>query len=610
MSDTALSYYRRKYAEYSDLLKDIKKTQRILVFSRLVLFGMMVFVPLAFLGLSGLLAGGVFSLLLVAFLFMVKKSAALERKKRMTSLLLDINRQEIEAQRGNFSSFDDGSEFIDPDHQYSVDLDIFGPGSLFQFIGRCCTSIGKEKLAGMLLSPDTGTDAILKKQKAFRELAARGDLCQEYIATGRMFTDRRADMISLLEYVGSPARFGRNSLLVFLSAALPVLTLVVLAFVIAGILPFFALVMPVLVQLGITGALLKHINEIHSRVTSRLDTLKKYGRLLKIIENARFEAPLLKSVQRYLVTGGLPPSRHIDHLAGITGALDNRLNVVAALLLNGLFLWDLNCVILLERWNRRHRKQLPVWFDSMARMDACISFSVFTFNNQKFVFPVPVDEGPVIDSKNLGHPLITAGERVCNDFSIGHKGRFVIITGANMAGKSTFLRTAGVAMVLAMAGAPVCASDFRFRLMEVYTSMRTNDSLRKHESYFYAELKRLKHLIERIAEGRQVFVILDEILKGTNSADKQKGSAAIMELMISIGATGIIATHDLSLTSLEEKHPGLLENKCFEIEIENDRIFFDYILREGVTRKMNALLLMRQMGLLTREHLDNLETGG
>ncbi len=608
MSDTALSFYQEKYAEYSDQLKDIKRTQRIFVFSRLVLFGLMVFVPLAFLGQSGLLAAVVFFLLLVAFLFMVKKSAGLDNRNRMTSLLLDINRQEIEALRGNFSGFDDGSEFIDPDHQYCVDLDIFGPGSLFQFIGRCCTSIGKGKLAGMLLSPDTETDTISKKQKAFRELAARADLCQEYIATGRMFVDRQADIISLLEYVSSPPRFSRNSLLVFMSGVLPLLTLTVLVFVVAGILPFFALVMLVLVQLGITGALLRHINEIHSKVTSRLDTLKKYGRLLKIIQTAGFEAPLLKSIQRYLVTGGLQPSQHINTLAGISGALDNRLNIVAALLLNGLLLWDLNCVLLLERWNRRHRKQLPVWFDSIARMDACISFSVFTFNNQGFVFPVSVDEGPVLDARNLGHPLIAAGERVCNDFSIDDKGRFVIITGANMAGKSTFLRTAGVAFVLAMAGAPVCASEFRFRIMEVYTSMRTNDSLRKHESYFYAELKRLKQLIERIAEGKQVFVILDEILKGTNSADKQKGSAAIMELMISMSATGIIATHDLSLTSLEAKYPGLLKNKCFEIEIENDRIYFDYILREGVTRKMNALLLMRQMGLLTQEHLDKLKT--
>jgi DNA mismatch repair ATPase MutS len=209
----------------------------------------------------------------------------------------------------------------------------------------------------------------------------------------------------------------------------------------------------------------------------------------------------------------------------------------------------------------------------------------------------------VIFARDAGHPLIPAEERVCNDFSIDGQGRFMIITGANMAGKSTFLRTAGLAMVLAMAGAPVCASEFRFRPMDVFSGMRTSDSLARHESYFYAELRRLKQLVDTIAGGNPVFVILDEILKGTNSADKQKGSMAIMEQLLGMGATGIIATHDLALTSLGQKYPGRISNKCFEIEIETDRIHFDYQLRDGVTRKMNALLLMRQMGLFSDQKL-------
>jgi hypothetical protein len=525
MPHSVLSFYNEKYAEYSGKLKEIKRRQRYLVLYRLVSFSLVVFAPLAFSAVSGILAAVVFIIFMAIFLLLVKKSASLDRRGRYISSLLEINRHEIEALRGNFSSFDDGREFTDAGHQYSYDLDIFGSGSLFQYINRCCTGFGRQKLAGMLLTPDKDADSICKKQKAFRELAARVDLCQEYIATGRMFRDQEIDRLNLLEYVNSPSQFSRNYMFILISRVLPALTVGALALVIAGIIPFFVFTALFLLQLGITGILLKRINDIHNRVTNSLETLKKYSELLQLIQGAGFESPLLKSIQRYLVSGGQQPSEHINGLAGITGAFDNRLNVVAALLLNGLLLWDLNCVLLLERWNRRHRRQLPVWLDSIARMDAYISFSVYTFNNREFIFPVPGEEGPVIFAKNLGHPLIPRNERVNNDFSIDNPGMYIIITGANMAGKSTFLRAAGLAMVLAMAGAPVCADVFHFRIMEVYSSMRTNDSLSKNESYFYAELKRLKQLIERIAEGKPVFVILDEILKGTNSADKQKGSA-------------------------------------------------------------------------------------
>ena len=605
----AMSFYKEKYADYSLQLKEIKRNQLTLVIARLVVFVLMIFVPLAFAGRGLFPALLVFMVLLAGFLLLVKKSARLESRRRYITSLLDINMNEIQALRGNFGSFDDGGEFIDPDHQYSLDLDIFGPGSVFQYINRCCTLGGKEQLSKMLLIPGNGPDIILKKQKTFRELSSRIDWCQKYMATGMMFKEQPADRLHLQNYVNSPSQFTKNSLLLIASRVLPAITLLILALVVAGVLPFFAFALLFLLQLGITGALLKRINEIHGMVTSRLETLKKYGKLLYIIQQANFESPLLKSLLRHLVTERTYPSGHIKKLAGIVSAFDNRLNMIAALLLNGLFLWDLNCVLFLERWNRKHRKQLPVWLDSVARMDAFISFAVFSFNNPGYIFPRPLKEGPVINADSLGHPLIAGEERVCNDFSIDDNGRFIIITGANMAGKSTFLRTAGVAMILAMAGAPVCAQSFRFRVMEVYSSMRTSDSLTKHESYFYAELKRLKHLIEKVAHDKPVFVILDEILKGTNSSDKQKGSMAIMERMIAMKATGIIATHDLSLTSLEKKYPEQVTNKCFEIGIEGDRIFFDYQLRDGVTRKMNALLLMRQMGLLSEQSLEKLKSG-
>lgn len=606
----ALTFYTEKYTGYSARLKEIRRRQRAMVIGRLVMFGLTVLVPFAFAGLGLFPALVAFLLFLSGFLLLVKISVRLDRKGRYMASLIDINTRELEALRGNFSSLDDGSEFSDADHRYATDLDIFGPGSLFQYINRCCTGSGKEKLASMLLDPEKDDAATVERQQAFRELSENTGLCQHYIATGNQFREQSPDRIIVQNWAALPGRFPANRLLVFVSRALPLLTLASLASVIAGIVPFSLFVALFITQLVITGMLLKRINEVHAMVGRRLEILKKYGGLLEIIEQAEFRAPLLLNIRKRLETGGIYPSGKIKRLAGISSAFDNRLNVIAALFLNGLLLWDLNCVLLLERWKRKHQGLLPAWFEAVAWVDAAISFAVYAFNNPGFVFPEPVSgDGPVIYARDAGHPLISAQERVCNDFAIDREGRFMIITGANMAGKSTFLRTAGVAMVLAMAGAPVCASEFRFRHMEVYSSMRTSDSLTKHESYFYAELRRLKHLVDTIAGGRPVFVILDEILKGTNSTDKQKGSMAVMEQLLGMGATGIIATHDLSLTSLEQMYPGRISNKCFEIEIEGDRIRFDYVLRNGVTRKMNALLLMRQMGLISEHKLRQLTEG-
>jgi len=201
----------------------------------------------------------------------------------------------------------------------------------------------------------------------------------------------------------------------------------------------------------------------------------------------------------------------------------------------------------------------------------------------------------------LGHPLIFKEKRVNTNFEVQKAGEIDIITGANMAGKSTFLRTVGVNLILALNGFPVCASKFQFQLLEIYTGMRTADSLKENESYFYAELKRLKRIIEKLKQGKLTFLLLDEILKGTNSVDKAKGSRKFVDNLIKLKATGIVATHDLSLCEMEKEYPDNIENKCFEVEIDHNKIEFDYKLRSGITKNMNASLLMQQMGIFSNE---------
>ena len=265
--------------------------------------------------------------------------------------------------------------------------------------------------------------------------------------------------------------------------------------------------------------------------------------------------------------------------------------------LNGFLLWDLHCVRSLEKWKENSVSLLPALLDNIGQIDAFNSLANFAFNNPGYSWPVIDGDGPVIDAVEIGHPLIDDERRICNNFSIQKDGLIIIITGANMAGKSTFLRTVAVNYILGMTGAPVCAREMKFRPMKIFTSMRTIDSLSQNESYFYAELKRLKILREKIENEKEVLFILDEILKGTNSTDKTLGSKLFIRKIIELGGTGLIATHDTSLSEISKDFPEVILNKCFEIEIAGDKISFDFKLREGVTTRMNAALLMKEMGI-------------
>jgi DNA mismatch repair ATPase MutS len=265
-------------------------------------------------------------------------------------------------------------------------------------------------------------------------------------------------------------------------------------------------------------------------------------------------------------------------------------------LLNGLFLWDISCVLRLSRWRDAVKDDLPYWIDQIGKVDGLISLANHAYNNPDYAYPVISGSVPVFRAENLGHPLLDRKKRVTNDLSM-KRGQVIIITGANMAGKSTFLRSVAVNIVLARTGAPVCATVMEMMPHSLFTSMRTTDSLSHNESYFYAELQRLKLLKDRLETGDEIFFVLDEILKGTNSNDKSLGSKLFLKKLIGLGASGLIATHDTSLGEMEKDYPGTVVNKCFEIDIDGDEIYFDYRLRDGITHRMNAALLMRQMGI-------------
>jgi DNA mismatch repair ATPase MutS len=340
----------------------------------------------------------------------------------------------------------------------------------------------------------------------------------------------------------------------------------------------------------------KRIAEYFQFFGRKSELLAKYMRLLDFIEESGFQSEYLKDLQGKVSKPSA--GKLFTQLKSLVKQFEYRQNILVGVVLNGMFAWDIRCVYKLYWWHKKNREKLDVWLDVIAEFDALISLGNYANNHTDFIFPEIHEGGFAFDVKDLGHPLLQKEKRVCNDMELQGWSKVMIVTGANMAGKSTFLRTVGVNLILARVGAPVCASQMQVTPVEMYTNMRTTDSLLKDESYFYAELKRLKGVLDRLQAGERIFVILDEMLKGTNSVDKLNGSRELIKKLLQYKSVALIATHDLKLSELEADYPQQVCNTCFEIKIENNELVFDYKLSDGATKTMNATFLMRKMGII------------
>jgi DNA mismatch repair ATPase MutS len=318
-----------------------------------------------------------------------------------------------------------------------------------------------------------------------------------------------------------------------------------------------------------------------------------------LIETALYKSEYLAELQKkIIIPHEQSASKAIHQLATILKYMDSNLNLLVSVILNGMFMFNLHLLLKVEKWKKDNSEKVPDWFETIATFDALTSLANFAYNQSNFTFPKKLDDDFSFKAENLGHPLIQQEKRVVNNLDINGWNQFAIITGANMSGKSTFLRTIGVNYILAMTGAPVCASNLEFYPVQIHSSIRTNDSLARNESYFYAELKRLKQIIDELESGKRKFILLDEILKGTNSKDKQAGSFALIEQLLRYKSVGMFATHDLALGDLANQYPDHVNNLCFEIHISGDEMKIDYILHKGVCKNLNATYLMKNMGIL------------
>ena len=520
------------------------------------------------------------------------------RKRQFILLVRSLNEMEIEALQHRFVDYSDGSTYADPEHPFGSDLDLFGPRSVFHFLNRTTTAFGSECLSGWLRDhPGQDPRGLLHaRQEAAGELAGRIELRHRVQAFGRQIKGSLQRPNSFPQLMAEPRLVYKNTALTLAIHLLPVCTLTAAGLIFAGL--HWGIPLGLLgVQLFVNRRTRKRIHMIHLLTSHNARVFKAYSRIIRQIEDAQVISPLLMEMQARLQAGGRPASRHIRTLSNLASFFELRRSEILHPVLNSLLLWDLHCVLRLERWKSRHAEQAPGWLRTLGEFEALSSFANLRFNFRDWAFPEIEPEGGIFRAEALGHFLISPEERVCNDFLVEGRGTILVVTGPNMAGKSTFLKTLGVNLVLGLAGAPVCARSCRLSPFKLYTSMKVSDSLDKHLSLFYAELQQLKKILDVILRGDDVFYLLDEMLKGTNALDRQAGAAALMRQLVGFKASGVVATHDLELTRLEEEIPEKIKNFHFDGFVEGDQLRFDYTLKPGKCESFNALALMRKIGI-------------
>lgn len=585
-----LAYYQQEKIRYEVQLEQLKRKSWRLSLMRTGLFictGLLAYFTVDHtLWLVILLFTG-----LVIFILLVLYHDRLRYKRDLATHLLKINTVEIEALSGNYSNLNEGSEFIDSKHFYSHDIDLFGKGSFFQYLNRTCTDSGKKELAEILTSNDISD--IDKKQVALQELAKEPGKRQLFAALAKM-VNNEVDNELVVSWIQNYKGFLPGSLK-YLPAVFGSLSVLLIGLSVFRVLPFSALALWFIAGLVITAIRFRRITQLYRDAGNAKNTFRQYHKLLKEIENYDLDSDLLQEQQSKIITGGTNASMIFMKFSKIMDAFDQRNNMIFGALGNGFLLWDLQQALRIEKWIEQFGDQVENWFEIIAFFDARFSLANYVFNHPQHSFPALNKDANVMEASAMGHPLIPAGKRICNDFYIKNQD-FIIITGANMAGKSTFLRTVSLSVVMANAGLPVCAEAFKYTPVKLITSMRTSDSLADESSYFYAEIMRLRFIVEQMKKEKY-FIVLDEILKGTNSKDKAMGSKKFVERLVESGSTGIIATHDLSLCDIETKYPQI-HNKYFDVEIKNDALYFDYLLKDGICVNMNASFLLKKMEII------------
>lgn len=588
--------YEQQIAKHTDDLKFFLRKRnrfgwlRLFVFVATIIISYKVFIDYAWLGLIPFILG------IGLFIYLFLTDADNNEKIANTKRLIAINEDELKTLYNNYLHRNDGSEFSPAVHDYANDLDLFGKASLFQYANRCSSEQGKHRFAKNLLSP-LPINQIEKRQEAIKELAPQFEWRQQL----QSFSEQTVISLSTEQKTIAWLQEEEKH---FTSASWKVIVLMYTIISLGSALATILGYIPTSIFLFLFGiyfsiSLFLSRNTIKpyihlSRIVDEISVLEK---IISWVETKEFDAALLNTLKQEIKTNNESASAQIKALKSILDKFDLRLNLVGPLFLNSFLLWDVRQMMALNEWRRKNKEIVPKLFHVIAEAEVLNTLATMHFNHPDWCLPKIANEHFVFESEELGHPLIPQAERVDSNFSVEKNTLISLVTGSNMAGKSTFLRSIGVNIVLAQMGAPVCAKIFTVSPVRLMTSMRISDNLAENTSTFYAELKKLKTIIEAVNNHEKVFVLLDEILRGTNSHDRHTGSDALIKQLIRHDAYAVIATHDLVLAELQKQFPGSIENYHFDVQVKGEELFFDYKLKEGVCHSLNASLLMKKIGI-------------
>ncbi len=596
MKETPQEIYRQRLEKFGAEAKDYKSRSISLSWFRVISFVIFIvgFVYMANLGISsGLLYITVIFISL--YIFLLKKHEKVKSKLRVLECLAQINSDEILRSNFNLRDFDDGAEFYDGNHPYHIDLDVFGKHSLFQLINRSSSLFGRKILASWLSTHAKKAD-ILTRQQAVEELKSQIDLRQSFQAFGLSEgqTDQR-NAQDLFEWLRSQTKVNNKGLYTVLLIVMPILSIGSIVLASLGYVQTGLPILITFINVGILGTLFNKLLEITRQTENGYKSLRSLKEQIVLIENHEFEGEFLKELKSRLSPENEKASQILKELSIILDNLQNRVNLLY-FVFNVTLMLDIYWYLKISKWKQKNEANLEEWFEVIGQIDTLMSIGGYAYANPEYSYAIISDNPHTIKAQELGHPLINSVKRVSNDFDFSGRGGICLITGSNMSGKSTFLRTVGINSLLALMGAPVCAKNLEVGELKVFTSMRTQDDLEESVSSFYAELKRLKQLIGQIDDARPTLFMIDEVLKGTNSEDRHKGAIALIRQLNKANAFGFVSTHDIVLGNITNELEGV-KNYSFNSTISGDEIHFDYTLTPGLCKGFNATKLMQLMGI-------------
>jgi DNA mismatch repair ATPase MutS len=590
-----LSWYRQNIEHYTTALAAIKKKITLVAAFRL-------------LGFIGFLISGYYWLntgyvgegpwlplvLLIAFVLLVRTAFRMNDRKALLEKLLFINHNEEMIMQHEENALDDGDAFLRSDN-YAADLDIFGPASLFHLLNRTSTQHGAQELAGWLQQPSLSKQVIEQQQQAVQQLSRQQELRQLIMAHGLLHGEAEGNLNNVSSWLQRYTVLHGNTFIQVLRMVLPLYNMAALIVYLAT--DNYGWMIPgIMVSWFTIGIFARKINDQHTLLGKKQSILEQYASILMHFN--KVDAGSSVQLQQQQATANTA-HKAIKQLSRLAALFDQRLNLLVNIFLNSFFMYDIQCLWALESWKKNNAERFNDWIHCVGTIEGLNSLATFAFNNPSFQYPVIATGKPVVTAKQLAHPLIAAGKRVANDFAIGEAEQLMLVTGSNMSGKTTFLRTLGVNLVLAQCGAPVCATTFRCTPMTIQTSIRVSDSLQENTSYFMAELKRLQQIVHHLQQNQApTLVLIDEILRGTNSEDKTHGSEQFIKKLLQYNSLTLFATHDLALSRLEGELPQQVTNYCFESVIRDGELLFDYTLQRGVAKNKNASFLMQKMDII------------